>query len=118
MGKVLYNAKHKEVLDSFLLKIPFVKPGKMFGYPAYYVGGKLFACVYGDIVGLKVPESLANTLLQRTEITHFQPMGRRKMREWIQINWDTSDDYMKDQDIFDASIKYVASLSNIELQKE
>jgi len=41
MVKAQYNLKHKEVLDSFLLDVPIVKPGKMFGHPAYYVGGKL-----------------------------------------------------------------------------
>ncbi len=43
LSKVEYNEKHKEILDSFLLDIPIVNPGKMYGHPAYYVGGKLFA---------------------------------------------------------------------------
>lgn len=112
VATILYNVKHKEVLDSFLLKIPIVRPGKMFGYPAYYVGNKLFACVYGDVVGVKVPESLAHTLLQQHDITYFQPMGRRKMREWIQIQRDSSDNYRKDREIFEASIRYAISLAN------
>ena len=117
LSKVKYNAKHKEVLDSFLLNIPIVKPGKMFGYPAYYVGGKLFASVYEDAVCVKVPESLANELLKREEIVHFQPMGRRKMREWIQINRNNSEDYLKDQGIFDASVEFVSSIAKINLRK-
>ena len=84
MSKAQFNLKHKEVLDSFLLKIPLVKPGKMYGHPAYYVGGKLFASLYMDGVCVKVPESLVNKLLKRNEIVPFQPMGR-KMREWILI---------------------------------
>ena len=118
MARVGYNARHKEVLDSLLLKIPIVTGGKMFGYPAYYVGGKLFACVYGDAVGLKVAEILATKLLQRDDVTYFQPLGRRKMREWIQINRIRSEDYRNDGDIFDASIKYVASLSDIDFHKD
>lgn len=117
LSKVKYNAKHKEVLDSFLLNIPIVKPGKMFGYPTYYVGGKLFASVYEDAVCVKVPESLANELLKREEIVHFQPMGRRKMREWIQINRNNSEDYLKDQGIFDASVEFVSSIAKINLRK-
>ena len=118
LSKAKYNEKHKDVLDSFLLNIPIVKPGKMFGYPAYYVGGKLFACVYEDAVGVKVPESLATELLKRKEIVHFQPLGRRKMREWIQINRNHSRDYLKDQEIFDASVEFVLSLANINLKKK
>ena len=118
MVKVEYNAIHKEALDSLLLKIPIVKPGKMFGYPAYYVGGKLFACVYGDVVGIKVPEVLATKLLQRDDVKYFQPLGRRRMKEWIQIDKDNPMDYSNDSDIFFASIEYVASLSHIDFHKD
>ncbi len=83
----------------------------MFGHPAYYVGGKLFASVYGDVAAVKVPEDLANELLQKKHITSFQPMGRPKMREWIQLNRKRSSDYVKDKDIFLASAKFVSTLS-------
>jgi len=117
MVKAQYNLKHKEVLDSFLLDIPIVKPGKMFGHPAYYVGGKLFASLYMEGVCLKVPESLKNELLKRKDVVPFEPMGK-KMREWIQINGSKSEDYLKDREIFDKSIEFVASLSNIKLEKK
>ncbi|MGZ7109162.1 MAG: hypothetical protein ACXVHW_09355, partial [Methanobacterium sp.] len=71
--------------------------GKMFGYPAYYVNKKLFACLYEDGVGIKVPEDNANELNGSEGITPFQPLGRRKMREWIQINREKSEDYLKDE---------------------
>jgi len=45
-------------------------------------------------------------------------MGRRKMREWIQINRNNSEDYLKDQDIFDASVGFVSSIAKINLKKE
>ena len=111
-----FNIKHKEVLDSFLLEIPIVKPGKMYGHPAYYVGGKLFASLFMEGVCVKVPEPLKNELLKKDGIIPFEPMGR-KMREWILINREKSEDYLKDQEIFEKSIEFVASLSNIELKK-
>ena len=86
MTKLVYNEKHKIVLDAFLLGLPGVRAGKMFGYPAYYVDDKLFACVYGSGVGVKVPEDFAAGLLKRPYIVPFQPMGKPKMKEWIQIN--------------------------------
>ena len=55
MAKAEYNQKIKESLDSFLLVFTGVAAGKMFGYPAYYFGNRLFACVYEDGVGVKVP---------------------------------------------------------------
>jgi len=44
-------------------------------------------------------------------------MGK-KMREWIQINRNKTEDYLKDREIFDKSIEFVASLSNIKLKKK
>ena len=109
MGKANYNPEIKDVLDSFLLKIPVVAPGKMFGYPAYYVNNKLFACVYEDGVGLKVPFELAIELAALEGIQPFVPMGRKKMREWIQINRELPQDYLNDIDTFEKSVAFVAT---------
>jgi predicted DNA-binding protein (MmcQ/YjbR family) len=110
-NKPVFEPRHKAVLDSLLLNHPDVAEGKMFGYPAYYVNRKLFTCVYGEAIGVKVPEELANQLLSRPHITPFQPMGKPKMREWIQINRKRSSDYEKDMEIFEASINFVKKLS-------
>jgi TfoX/Sxy family transcriptional regulator of competence genes len=108
MGKARYNQDVKEIFDSFLLKLPEVTSGKMFGYPAYYAGKKLFACLYENGVGIKVPEDLAEELIKTEGIINFQPMGRAKMREWIQINRENPSDYYKDKEILKASIDYVS----------
>ena len=118
MTPATYNQKHKDILDSMLLHISVVQPGKMFGYPAYYVGGKLFACVFQDAVGIKVPESMANELLKREDIVHFQPLGRKKMREWVQINHKISKEYTQEQEIFDASIEFVSSLAGLHIERK
>ncbi len=110
MGKANYNLEIKNVLDSFLLKIPIVVPGKMFGYPAYYVNKKLFACVYEDGVGLKVPFDLANELIGKEGIIPFIPMGRKKMKEWIQLNRELPEAYYNDIEIFKKSVEFVATL--------
>lgn len=89
----------------------------MYGHPAYYVGGKLFASLFMEGVCVKVPESYKNELLKRDGIVPFEPMGR-KMREWILINRKRSEDYLKDKEIFDESIKFVASIAGIELEKK
>ncbi len=116
--KAKFNQDHKNVLDSYLLNLSIVEAGKMFGYPAYYVGGKLFACVFEDGIGVKVPEEMANELLKREDIVRFQPLGRKKMREWIQINKIKSEEYLAEKKIFDESIKFVAKIAGIHLTKE
>ena len=113
MPKLNVEYRHKETIDSLLLKIPNVVEGKMFGYPAYYVNGKLFACIYGEGVGVKVPEDVAIKLLSEQHIQHivpFQPLGKPKMKEWIQILHMKSEDYLKDMDIFLISVKFVSQL--------
>ena len=108
MSTVTFNGKHKEVLDALLLPVPGVVAGTMFGYPAYYINKKLFACVYGEGVGIKVPEKVAGSLVGREGIVRFQPMGRKPMKEWIQINRKRSEDYRMDQEILKISIEYVS----------
>jgi hypothetical protein len=117
LSNVQFNEKHKVVLDSFLLDIPVVKPGKMYGHPAYYVGGKLFASLYMDGVCVKIPETRVKELLKKDGIEPFTPMGRR-MREWIYIIRNKSEDYLKDRYIFEESIEFVASLANLNIKKK
>jgi len=105
--KPVANKEHKTVLDSLLLGLPDVSPGKMFGFPAYYVNRKMFACIYGDGVGVKVAEELANVLLEKEHIVPFHPMGKPRMREWVQINRARSEDYALDMDVFRAAADYV-----------
>jgi hypothetical protein len=110
VGKANFNPEIKKAVDSILLKNPIVASGKMFGYPAYYINKRLFACIYEDGVGVKVPEGVAEELIGKKGIAHFQPMGRAKMKEWIQINRETPETYLKDTEIFETSIGFVSSL--------
>ncbi|RPH98155.1 MAG: hypothetical protein EHM72_13010 [Calditrichaeota bacterium] len=105
-----FNPDHKIVLDELLLNHPFVRPGVMFGYPAYYVGKKLCICLYEEGVGLKLPVQTVARLLQTEQnIVPFQPMGKAKMREWVQINVGRSEEYRQYMPIFEESIAYLRS---------
>ena len=88
----------------------------MYSHPAYYVGGKLFASLYMDGVCVKIPEARVKELLKKDGISSFESMGR-KMWEWIYIIRKESKDYLKDRDIFEESIEFVASLANIKIKK-
>lgn len=110
VGAIKYNESHKEVLDSLLLPFPGVSSGKMFGYPAYYVRGKMFACLYEDGVGIKVSEQSAKKLLERNDIIPFQPMGRRKMKEWVQLRKIGSEEYLEEKELFREAVQFVGAL--------
>jgi hypothetical protein len=103
-----YNPEHKIVLDDILLSSPHVRPGKMFGFPAYYVGKKLCICLYEQGVGVKLPERSAVKLLaEDANVVLFQPYGKNRMRQWVQINLVRSEDYRGYTAVFDESIHYV-----------
>jgi len=112
MSKANFDPEVKKAVDSILLKNPSVVSGKMFGYPAYYINKKLFACIYEKGVGVKIPADVANQLIDKKGIVHFQPMGRARMKEWIQINRENPADYLKDVEIFETSMIFVESLGS------
>jgi TfoX/Sxy family transcriptional regulator of competence genes len=111
MKKVAFNQEHKRVLDTMLLNIADVQAGKMFGYPGYYVNGKLFACVMGDAIAIKLPEATARALIaaDSAEIEPFRAMGGRTMKEWVQIRRQDSKRYRGDEEVLRNSIAFVAS---------
>ena len=108
---VNYTLEQKQVLDQMLLDHPLVRSGKMFGYPAYYVGKKLCICLYEIGVGVKLPEaSAARLLAEDAHVVPFQPRGKGKMREWIQINLEDAAEYQRYAGVFEESIRYVHEL--------
>lgn len=103
-----FNPNHKIVLDNLLLSHPLVRAGKMFGFPAYYVGKKLCICLYEDGVGIKLPASSVARLLESDpNAIPFRPLGKPKMREWVQINLADSEAYTQYETVFNESILYV-----------
>jgi hypothetical protein len=108
MAKAEYDAGIKGIIDEMLLPVPGVKPGKMFGYPGYYINGKLFACVYENGVSLKVPVGVREELLAEADIEFFVPMENRPMREWVFIRKGNPKDYRDYEKAFLAGLEYVA----------
>ena len=108
---VQFNGSHKVVLDQMLLELPGVRPGLMFGYPAYYAGEKLCICLVEDGVGLKLPaDRVAQLLAEDAKMSPFQPLGRPKMREWLQINPVQPEDLRDYLFVFEESVQFVLGL--------
>ncbi len=59
---------------------------KMFGYPAYFVDGRMFAGVFEDQVFLRLPDAEAEKLAEEySESRSFEPMKGRPMRSYVTI---------------------------------
>ena len=98
----------KEQIDALLLKLPGVSARKINGLDAYFVSDKMFACIGGDGVGLRLPAATATELqFSRDNVVPFQPGGTASSREWIQIDRAEAAEYQKDLDLFQASLEFV-----------
>ncbi len=98
----------KELIDAVLLKLPGVSASKINNLDAYFVGGKMFACISGQGVGLRLPVATATELqFSRDNVVPFQPGGVASSREWIQINRSEAAEYEKDLELFRTSLEFV-----------
>jgi hypothetical protein len=100
----------KTQIDGVLLKLPGVSTKKINGLDAYFVNDRMFACISGDGIGLRLPAAAATEAqFSRDNVVPFQPKGLPSTREWIQINRADAADYEKDLDIFRASLEFVSA---------
>ncbi|MCM2328867.1 MAG: hypothetical protein NDI88_13340, partial [Lysobacter sp.] len=84
----------KAQIDAVLLKLPGVSAKKIGGMDAYVVGDRMFACISGKGVGLRLPVAVATELqFSREGVGPFQPGGMASTREWIQIDRGEAADY-------------------------
>lgn len=98
----------KPQLDALLLKLPGVSARRINGLDAYFVSDKMFACINGSGVGLRLPAAVATELqFSRDNTSAFQPGGIAGTREWVQIDRADAADYAKDLELFQASLDFV-----------
>jgi len=98
----------KAQIDALLLRLPGVAAKKINGLDAYFVNDRMFACISGRGIGLRLPAATARELqFSRENVVPFQPAGLASTREWIQIDRADAADYEKDLELFGASIEFV-----------
>lgn len=101
-------SRRKAQLDALLLQIPGVSAKAISGLDAYFVSDRMFACISGNGVGLRLPAATATELqFSRDNVVAFQPRGVATTREWIQIDRADAADYEKDLPLFQASVEFV-----------
>src|SRR5450755_3171303 len=101
-------SRRKAQLDALLLTLPGVSARTINGLDAYFAADKMFACISGNGVGLRLPAAAATELqFSRDNVVPFQPGGMASTREWIQIDRVDAADYEKDLPLFRASVEFV-----------
>src|SRR3979490_1341332 len=102
------DSSRRAQIDALLLKLPGVSARKINGLDAYFVSDKMFACISGHGIGLRLPVAAATELqFSRENVVPFQPGGMASTREWIQIDRAEAADYEKDLELFQASLDFV-----------
>lgn len=98
----------KAQIDAVLLKLPGVIAKKINKLDAYFVNDRMFACINGKGIGLRLPSATATELqFSRDNVVPFHPSGMPSSREWIQIDRADALDYEKDLPLFQASLDFV-----------
>ena len=98
----------KAQIDALLLELPGVSARRINGLDAYFVSDRMFACISGNGVGLRLPAATATELqFSRDNVVRFQPVGMGRSREWIQIDRAEAAEYEKDLQLFQASLEFV-----------
>jgi len=102
------ESSRKATIDALLLKLPGVSARKINGLDAYFVSDRMFACISGAGIGLRLPAATATELqFSRDNVVPFQPGGVVSTREWIQIDRADATEYEKDLPLFQASLEFV-----------
>ncbi len=73
------------LFDSAVPRDPRVDRRLMFGFPAAFIGGKLFASLYQENVILKLPAEDREQLQSKHGALPFEPMPGRRMKEYVML---------------------------------
>jgi TfoX/Sxy family transcriptional regulator of competence genes len=87
-SKSAWKAASPEVVQLFhsiVPPVPDVTVRKMFGYPAAFVKGLMFAGVFQDNIIVRLSPEDRASLLQVDGAAQFDPMGGRPMREYVVV---------------------------------
>jgi TfoX/Sxy family transcriptional regulator of competence genes len=84
---------------------------KMFGYPAYFVNGNMFAGIHGDKLFLRLSDSdIANILKDCKDVSAFEPMPGRAMKGYVVLPKPVYSDGKLFAEWLDKSLNYASSL--------
>jgi hypothetical protein len=75
----------------------------------FQAGTKIFAFTRPDGVAMKLPQERIAQLVESRDAS-FLVMGTKTMREWVLMRYYEPGEYMKDGELFNEAMKFVASL--------
>jgi TfoX/Sxy family transcriptional regulator of competence genes len=98
------------ILEEVSAPFALIERRKMFGCPAYYINGNMFAGVYGRQLFLRLPPDAREELQKTLHAKPFEPVPGRPMKEYVVMpdpTWgdpDALDEWMR------RSVEFAGSL--------
>jgi TfoX/Sxy family transcriptional regulator of competence genes len=84
---------------------------EMFGYPAYFINGNMFAGIHGDKLFLRLSDTdIEKIMKSHKEVSLFEPMPKRPMKGYIVIPKYLYLDNVLFKELLNESVKFVSSL--------
>jgi TfoX/Sxy family transcriptional regulator of competence genes len=84
---------------------------KMFGYPAYFINGNMFAGIHGDKLFIRLSEADVKKIMKaHLEVTPLEPMPGRAMSGYVVLPKPLYTDDKVFAEWLDRSIAYASSL--------
>ncbi len=73
------------LFEKAITAVPEAETRKMFGYPAAFIGGNMFAGLHQENLVLKLPEADRTAFLKKEGAELFEPMPGRVMKEYVTV---------------------------------
>jgi TfoX/Sxy family transcriptional regulator of competence genes len=77
-----------DIFDRLMPEDPKIERRKMFGYPAAFTNGNLFAGLHQESFILRLSEADREVFQAKYQAAIFEPMAGRKMREYVVVPSD------------------------------
>ena len=74
------------LFNHLLKKVPEAQMRNMFGYPAAFIHGNMFAGLFQDSVIFRLSDRDRANFLKQKETKQFEPMAGRPMREYVALS--------------------------------
>jgi len=96
--------------DHAVAALPEIQQRKMFGYPAAFVNGHMFAGVFQTSLFVRLAEKDRTKLIAKHGATPFAPMPARVMREYVVLPPSIVESKAKLTAWLSRASRYIASL--------
>jgi TfoX/Sxy family transcriptional regulator of competence genes len=107
-----------QTFGELVARLPGVERRTMFGYPAAFLHGQMFASLFADNMIVRLPAEERTRLLAVDGAAVFEPMPGRPMREYVALPPGMIEQPSEAEAWLERALAYAASLPPKEAKKK